>query len=349
MAKHIIFLVHGMGDTVPGWSSPVQKAITDAFAQYFDRPFGDDFAFKELNYNHVFQSHIDKWRENAEAVLNQLEVSGADSDLLDTLLGFSEDSANDAFASTHILDVILYRFMRGIKSQVIAHLSEQMVGKLNESAQVPPYSIICHSLGTAVMHDVLQANLTTDHFPLSTAHGVPRLYVTLANVSRVLEDSDTDVYRSAVRPELALANKPYACENFLSVAHELDPFTRVRPFEPGWRKGDPDPLNNLAFDAYRGIEISGLRGVNPHDLEHYLDNPACHIPLFRLLTNNKIMEDGEMTTLIKAYEKDTLEGKFDAARDAIKSIEVDDQASLDTAVKRWADFQAMIKKLKKED
>ena len=174
MSKHIIFLVHGMGDTAPGWSRSVQNTISTAFARYgiaSSRSFEDDYVFEELNYNHVFQSHIDRWKENAAAVTNQLEASGVDNDLLGTLMGFSSDTAKETFASTHILDVILYRFMQGIKSQVIAHLSEQIVGRLNESGTVPDYSILCHSLGTAVMHDVMQANLTTDEFPLSTAHG----------------------------------------------------------------------------------------------------------------------------------------------------------------------------------
>lgn len=207
--KHVIFLVHGMGDTVPGWSAPVQNLIRQKYQLYrvaSRQKFDSHFVFKEINYNHVFEAHIEKWKDNAASVTSVLEASGIDDALLNRLMGMTRKTTRRDFANTHVLDVILYRFMRGIKSQVISHISDQLVGKLNEGDTVPPYSMICHSLGTAVMHDVMQANLTTDHFPLSTAHGLPKVYMTLANVSRVLEDADTHVYTSAVRPQLADRN-----------------------------------------------------------------------------------------------------------------------------------------------
>jgi hypothetical protein len=346
MAKHIIFLVHGMGDTVPGWSKPVQALIRQKYNLYRvanRQKFDKNFSFKEINYNHVFENHIEKWQENASAVTSILEASGIDSDLLNTLMGFSTKTARKEFASTHVLDVILYRFMKGIKSQVIAHISEQLVGKLNESSTVPPYSIICHSLGTAVMHDVMQANLTTDHFPLSTAHGLPRVYMTVANVSRVLEDSDTHVYSSAVRPQLADRSRIYACSQFINVAHTLDPFTKVRTFKPGWEKGATAALNNLRYDSYEPISISGLTGFNPHDFEHYLRSPETHVALFRNLLTRRSISDTELAIREEEHRQLTLGGQFDPVEAAVKNIQLDDQSSLNNAVLAWSKFQQVVK------
>ncbi len=346
MAKHIIFLVHGMGDTVPGWSKPVQALIKQKYDLYrvsSRQKFDSNFAFKEINYNHVFESHIEKWQENASAVTNILEASGIDSDLLDTLMGFSTKTARKEFSSTHVLDVILYRFMKGIKSQVIAHISEQLVGKLNESQTVPPYSIIAHSLGTAVMHDVMQANLTTDHFPLSTAHGLPRVYMTIANVSHVLEDADTDVYSSAVRPQLSDRNRLYGCSQFINVAHALDPFTKVRTFRPDWKKGAAAALNNLRRDAYESVNISGLSGFNPHDFEHYLQSPKTHVALFRNLLTKRSISDAELATQVEHHRQLTLSGQFNAVKTALQDIQLDDQSSLNNAVLAWSNFQQVVK------
>ena len=348
MPKHVIFLVHGMGDTVPGWSAPVQELIKQKYQLYkisTIKKFDKNFVFKELNYNHVFEGHIETWKENASAVTNILDASGIESNLLSTLMGFTTVAARKEFASTHVLDVVLYRFMKGIKSQIISHISEQLVGKLNESSTVPTYSIICHSLGTAVMHDVMQANLTTPHFPLSTAHGVPEVYMTLANVSRVLEDSDTNVYTSAVRPRLKDKNRLCGCNQFINVAHKLDPFTRVRTFKPAWKKGAANPHNNLKFVSYQALSISGLTGVNPHDFEHYLAHPGTHVPLFRNLISKGAINDAEFKKQLDAHKQTTVGGQFNTVKAAVENLQLSDESSLDTAVKAWADYQLLIKGL----
>lgn len=348
MPKHVIFLVHGMGDTNPGWSTPIQNLIKKKYNLYrvaTRQKFDSTFNFREINYNHVFISHIEKWKENATAVTRVLEASGIDSDLLKTLMKFSSGTANKDFASTHILDVILYRYMKGIKSQVIAHVSEQLVAKLNESGTVPDYSIICHSLGTAVMHDVMQTNLTTDHFPLSTAYGLPRVYMTLANVSRVLEDTDTNVYTSAVRPELVDRNRLYGCNQFINVAHSLDPFTKVKTFRPSWKKGANQPLNNLRYDAYQSFNISGLTGFNPHDFMHYLENPKTHVALFRNLLTPGSVSEQELKEQLENHRQLTLGGQFNQVKTAVQSMQLDDRSSINEAVKAWTDFQQLVASL----
>ncbi len=348
MSKHVIFLVHGMGDTVPGWSAPVQELIQKKYRLYKVskiRKFDAIFVFKEINYNHVFESHVRKWEENASTVTGILEASGIESDLLTSLMGFTSKISRKEFASTHILDVVLYRYMKGIKSQVISHISEQLVGKLNETSTVPSYSIICHSLGTAVMHDVLQANLTTDHFPLSTAHGVADVYMTLANVSKVLEDADSNVYSSAVRPRLKDNSRLFGCSKFINVAHKLDPFTMVKTFKPAWKKGAAQPLNNLKTDSYQALQIAGLTGFNPHDFEHYLENPHTHVALFRSLISKGIIKDAELNQQMQEHKKLTVSGQFDAVKDAVANIHLTDQSSLDATVKAWASYQLAIKSL----
>lgn len=348
MAKHVIFLVHGMGDTTMGWSAPLQKAIKEKYQLYrvaSRKRFEATFQFKELNYNYVFQSHIDKWQENAASVTNLLQASGIDNASLNYLNQFSSKAARKEFASTHILDVILYRFMKGIKSQVIAHLSEQMVGKLNESSTVPNWSIVCHSLGTAVMHDVMQANMTTDHYPLATAHGVAKVYMTIANVSKVLEDSDTNVYTSAVRPELADRNKPFSCRQFINISHSLDPFTKVNPFKPKWKKGARKPLNDLRTESYGNIKISGLTGWNPHDFGHYIDNPGTHVALFRGLLTQGSISEVELQKQKTLFKQRTLSGQFSAVKNAVDTIRLDDRSTFSEAVIQWTKFQQSIQLL----
>jgi hypothetical protein len=349
MPKHVIFLIHGMGDTVSGWSQPIQELIK-AKARLYVMPkasgIGTTYEFKEINYNHVFEGHREKWRKNSAEVLKVLNASGIGDSLLTTLTGFADKTTKQTFANTHVLDVILYRFMNGIKSQVIAHISEQLVGKLNETSKVPAYSIVSHSLGTAVMHDVMQTNLTTDHFPLSTAHGLPHLYMTIANVSRALEPADANVYTSVVRPRLKQAGHLHGCNFFVNLRHAFDPFTMFRTFAPRWKKGAREALNNLMFDRYQSFQIDGLTGPNPHDLAHYLEHPTTQVALFRGLLGKGAVREAELDKQLKLYEAATLEGKFTSVKDAVEQISIGDDASFDDAVKAWSLFQTTAKSLK---
>lgn len=343
MAKQVIFLVHGMGDTVPGWSAPVQDLIRQKYSLYKVsklQKFDSTYAFKEINYNQVFEDHIETWEEKSQIVTSKLEASGIDIDLLDTLMDMTQKTARKEFASTHVLDVILYRFMKGLKSQIISNISTQIAGRLSDN---PRYSIICHSLGTAVMHDVMQANLTTNEFPLSTAHGIPNVYMTLANVSRVLQDADTNVYTSAVRPRLKDKNKLYGCTRFINASHALDPFTKVRTFAPEWKKGAAKPLNNLYADSYEPVKISGLTGFNPHDFEHYLEHPDCHVALFRGLAGKSAVSKKELDQQRALHKQKTVAGQFAPVKAAVDALQLTEQSTLNEAALAWAKYQAFVK------
>lgn len=343
MEKQVIFLVHGMGDTKQGWSQPIQGLIKQKYSLYRIsnlQPFDSQYVFKEINYNQVFEDHIETWKEKSQIVTNKLEASGIDSDVLNTLMGFTSKTAKKAFASTHVLDVILYRFMKSLKSQIIANITTQIVGKLSD---VPKYSIICHSLGTAVMHDVMQANLTTNEFPISTTHGIPNVYMSIANISRVLQDADTNVYTSAVRPRLKDKNKLYGCTRFINLRHALDPFTKINPFDPKWKKGASDPLNNLYRDSYESIKISGLTGNNPHDFSHYLEHPACHVALFRGLAGKSAVRKSELDQQLDLHKQKTISAQLKNVKNAIDGIEIRDNASLNDAIVAWTAFQELIR------
>ena len=353
MSKHIVFLLHGMGDTSSGWSQPLQEQLHKKYKDYKvseSIKLKNKCEFKELNYNHIFTSHIEKWQSNGRAVESQLEASGATSKTLSWLASISQATAKKEFLATHVLDVILYRYIKGIQSQIISHLSSAIVGTLNAHSvpgTVPSWSVICHSLGTAVMHDVMQANMTTDEFPLGSAHGTPVLYMTIANVSRILQDSDSDVYRSAVRPTLKDRSKLYSCHRFVNVRHELDPFTIPSRFNPPWKKGHSNPVYNLRKASnFATIETKGLTGINPHDLGHYLEHPQVHAEIFRNIVGNIEISAAEINKQAKIHEQRTLSGQFDALKDEVEKLKLTDRKSLSDAVAAWTRFQTTVRQLK---
>ena len=103
----------------------------------------------------------------------------------------------------------------------------------------------------------------------------------VANVSRVLE-TDADVLTSTVQPGKA-SNPDRGCLNFVTARHALDPFTIPRMFDPEeW----PD-AETVQQGRYRSLRVNHFRARNIHGLKHYLRHPAVHIPLMRLLADQK--------------------------------------------------------------
>jgi hypothetical protein len=68
---HKIFLIHRMGNWMPGWSADIQKAIRSYYDstkyQFLAKwPFDNQFQFVEINYNNLFQEYLDAAKKQAD-------------------------------------------------------------------------------------------------------------------------------------------------------------------------------------------------------------------------------------------------------------------------------------------
>ena len=125
----------------------------------------------------------------------------------------------------------------------------------------------------------------------------------------------------------------------------MSPWASRLQYTPSWKKGSAKPLNNLQYDSYQRLSISGLTGTNPHDFEHYLEHPGTHVPLFRNLISKGAVKDAEFTEQLEAHKQATVGGQFDTVKTAVENIQLSDESSLSTAIKAWADYQLLIKSL----
>ena len=90
MAKHLLFLVHGIGDTKPNWSRPIQELIRTLYAGYHVSkmmPFDQYFAFHEINYNDKFKARRTDWKNASASVVNALGDGGLKAGAVTTLSG----------------------------------------------------------------------------------------------------------------------------------------------------------------------------------------------------------------------------------------------------------------------
>ncbi|HEY5489873.1 MAG TPA: hypothetical protein VIK25_01670 [Gemmatimonadaceae bacterium] len=346
MAKHLLFLVHGVGDTKPDWSKPIQDLIRTLYANYHVAklmPFDQYFAFREINYNDKFDARRTAWKTASTTVLAALGDGGMKPGAITKLTTWSKEPSRDDFINTHALDVVMYRFLSleaeqvrtAVQTQILAALAAQPA---NDTVQ---WSVIAHSLGTSVTHDVLHQLFSpsrpAEWGALPAGLFKPNVVMMLANVSRLLENTDFfgpdgDAYRSAVRP----GSKPSegACDYFINVRHEWDPIPKPKLFRPA---DDWPSVATRAQGRYIDVTINAIEQPDVHDFAHYLRNPKTHVPLFRLLTVPALLSDDEAAAASQAYEESTPLEKF--SKDA-KRLE---KLSLGESEQDWRNILTMLR------
>ena len=332
MRKHVLFLVHGMGVYVDAsgqptttWSEGVESLLREIYEGYpsLVTPFDDIFEVVSINYDTVFHDLVTRWQTESQTIASAgIEAAEVAMRLTDWLDGGA--MLDDNFAWTHAGDVVMYRYFGLVRQRVKIRVANQIHDALlpNNNGAVTRWSVIAHSLGTAVAHDVLHAlNATTPNDAgisiLDAAVPKPNVIAMLANVSKTLEN-DVDVYDSVVVP-------PIACNNYLSANNKFDPFVMEdllipKAFKPSGHSTWDAAIANAKF---KDVEIENIHEINTHSAANYLRNPAVHVPLLRTLCGSGSIPNSLEQNAIAAFEnvpvaalKDQLLDRLDVHKDA---------------------------------
>lgn len=360
--KQTIFLVHGMGNHPEGWAKNEGfiDAITKAYNQYeylAKTPIEQRFDFVPINYDNVFVNLVNTWASNAKmisALAGEVGAPQAIAKLTGWLEGAGELKGN--FAWTHAADVLLYRGFRLVRERVCTSVANQIVSVVNKNRKQHAdwnWSVIAHSLGTAVTHDTFaRIGAPNQGWPGQLAYSAPneqaQVVMMVANVSKVLEvKTDEEPYDAYGRRDndgdlvTTLApgyggQKGRSCRYYVNVRHKLDPFTIPKMFNPlDW----PDRDSLLAKPPrYVFNEIEHIHDANVHDFGHYFKNPDVHVPLFqRLLTPDAISPDEYQQAKDKFRKFGTL------GEDAALAIRKKLLDSLPAGNSTWMDLGAIYK------
>lgn len=344
MSKQLVFLVHGMGDFAEGWANDTKEQLARLYGQYegvAGLPPFSDLELVEVNYNQLFEARRHQWKTEAGAVLTELQEGGLEGGALNQLADLAAAPSQEGFLATHLLDVFLYRFVAQLAEQIRNDVATQIVEAIENLpvTEVRRWSVLGHSLGTAVVHDSLHA-LFTD----SGAVGVQRppranVIAMISNVSRLLQN-DIDAYLSSVHPS---ADPDLGvCGYYLNAKHDWDPFARPKEFRPvdDW----PDALTR-AQERFVSVTINAFAEKNIHALNHYLENPKVHIPLFRHLTRSGsiLLTDEILATTSAVYEMSTPFGQFEALQTKLKNLQLADTATWHQTLRAFRKyFEAIV-------
>jgi len=346
MAKHVIFLIHGMGSFSKDWSADTQKQISSLYATYniaTQLPFDDLFRFEEITYNGRFDKLRKQWKDGAAGVLRELKKGGLPESAAKDLANTEADSTTEEFFGSHVLDVLLYRFIPQVAEEARTLVSKRIQEVIaSGSGDTPRWSVIAHSLGTAVAHDSLHAMFTQkvegrSLQQLTKAQAV----IMVANVGRLLEQNSVDVYKSVVCPGFA---EHGTCDFYLNIWHEWDPFPRPKAFRPlnDW----PDvATRQLRPERFVAAPINAFQHKNVHALSHYLSDPKAHVPILRALSPMAgAITDEELRKASAAHEAATPFGQFEALQAELKKLQIAEEASWKEIIATFKGFFATIRK-----
>ena len=310
--------VNASGAASHSWSKAAAKTLKNLYDQYFILqliPFDDRFEVVHINYDTEFHKLLKRWDDEAQKILASGNASAPDvAKMISWLDGGSQIDNN--FAWTHASDVILYRYFSLVRQRIKIHVANQIRNALapNADGAVTSWSVIAHSLGTIVTHDVLHAldSTTPGEAGVSILDSmVPSANVVamIANVTKVLEN-DVDVYDSLVVPSSAVKMQS-ACFSYMSCNNKWDPFVFPVAFEPGGMVAWDVALAN---ETFLDVEIENVHEMNVHSIDNYLVNPAVHIPLLEQMCGIGSILDTEKQKAFDEFDNipdEALEDAFD--------------------------------------
>ena len=324
MTKPHLILIHGMGThDEETFKKTVIEPLNKA-SEYFESidKFEDMVKLHYIDYNSIFE---DVRRKISETEIDNLDTKFPNApSLIANINKFHGKFNNDSFFYTHWLDVLIYSsfYKDAVQVRVAKQLLEAMREAIDEAADV---HILCHSLGTAVMHDTLHKLYINDIDPsvgknlLSAGLNRIKSITMVANVSQLLEVG-ANPYTSVVKPGLS-----GICDFFLNCRHVLDPIPSIEKFDPGAHWLD---FNTSEF---KNVSIRGVERANVHDLDHYLTNPRIFIPLFYYLFQGIIFtKQAEVDKAYAEHERTTVQGRFEKLREELGNASITLQWNPDT-------------------
>lgn len=271
MKRQIVFLVHGVGDQKAGWTKSFIKELDEIGKRYStveEKP-SKQIEFVEIAYGDIFDKQLDRWDKDVD----QLKADGVIPQAADALAWLDNTTAG-GFVWTHVGDVVLFcsRLTRmAAVSEVVAQMAKVIAAENDAQTE---FSIVAHSLGTAVTMEAVNA-LATPAADIGWT-GLPKKFmfreiIMVSNTSRLLQRAGLAAYTdSNLLP--ARFKKGGLCVTYRNIFHRRDPVSWVRRFD----------LQALEDTGYLPFAVDHYYARNIHGLSHYLEHPAVHGPLLRL-------------------------------------------------------------------
>jgi len=343
MKLHHVLCIHGIGQHSNDWLTTTEREGDESVSdQFFNLLKGypalrsvdpDSVKLHAIHYDDEILKLFGDWAEQAKALKDGLATSPV---LMDEAAHFtkivddaSDDRKNDEFRFTHLMDLLLFVGSPSIQDRLVAYVGRQIMDLIAAHPE-HDYSLIGHSMGTAMAHKVIQAmyneGVPDDNGVRQTLRANFRFQCVamVANAGYALSRDRDEYYReSIVRPSATIGTG--CCFAWINVNHRLDPVGTFMPFDPHKDPHWLDPQVEL-MGLHRDIKLSRISQSGIHALSHYLRDPSFHIPLFEFMFGEDFNQE-QCDDAVKKFESDTPEGQFKSLRSHLDTLDVSKTAS----------------------
>jgi hypothetical protein len=316
--KRVLFLLHGIGRHDKGWSDEVVEVLKDKAAELetdtalgFSAPrFQAELAeaeFVELLYDDLYQKFVERMLQREEDFIKALKTAGFGA------LGkiFTTDASQKDFIRDNIFDIVIYYAMKEHRYATRKWLAAQVYARLIEHGIVDvEYSLMAHSLGTVVAHDLLQEMATESGSPWrwGSAFKFKNLFM-VSNTSALLRN-DYPPRRSLVRPWLSweVGKPPGYIYRYFDFAHKFDPVCQLFSYQ---KYVDAEKTSRDVF-----VTVKHFQSPNIHGYTHYLSHPSVHMAVLNAVFGDGLLPPAYVKSVIEAAPADS-----PGAADLVKKLE----------------------------
>jgi hypothetical protein len=301
---HTIFIVHGMGNhtgpALDAWANQVQAALEFVYANVVQpalpgQPaFAHKFTVVPIGYDAIFNRFTQAWAASATGwsgltgLSDDVGRSGLSANYVNGFAQFFNGATGANLGWTHAADVILYAMptVRAALTTSVAATLSAAIGGLGANQ----YSILAHSLGTAVIQDAYSV-LAVRANQGGIALNPPRTILTLSNVSKALQDDVQTAYQAELAPGTG-GGRP---GSFLNGRNPLDFISLLDRFDPqgagekAWLQSGPRYRDCITepWLAPQTAQAGGMTlplaldlAIRAHSIENYLLSPTINVPFF---------------------------------------------------------------------
>ena len=288
MAKPLLLMLHGIGSHSENWADALVAQLSEIASTFpaiaAKGQLSDQLEIRPLRYDKLFDDQLDRWEALGDRVDGFAHDSAIELPRLVSLLNNNLLPPDEpGFVWNSVMDAVSYRGVTVTRDQIRTHVMKEVVSAINNHLKKHPgaeVSILGHSLGTIVTHDVLHL-LAIGKGGAAFSSKFTRFanVFMLANATRLGPSKFIDFKSDAslTRPVSAGpidAGDPY-CGAFYNINNHWDPVGSWARFAP--KKWGSD---------FHDIEIRHIHQVNVHGISHYLAHPRVHTAFFRALLGN---------------------------------------------------------------
>lgn len=342
--KGVVIFVHGIGVHEAGWATAGEGAPAEVlkksglkFPAVFPNEASYDSSIEvlEITYDKIFETVRKQWNNLRNSLSAAKLGTASDSSkkfVDDALEGFTNSigkvSEGEKFAATHALDAVLYKgssvvrnlVRHSVASQLAKIVADRVKGNLDTD---PTFTIVAHSLGTAVVHDALHLLARgswisyvrkMNETSLKDGEDVPTIdtdsasemkdldkvlkgnafgpssswewsgLVMISNVSNLLcRNPSPSSAKSFVCPPYGNTKRSRIMRMYVNIDHTFDPVAKLKPFSVV----NTFPRSHEEGYAEDKVELRHFYDLNIHGLGHYLLHPSVHSRIFALAINDR--------------------------------------------------------------